>query len=71
MAHKDESQLALEKAKLVLRTTLHLKHRLQIKDELNRLEPELEARFYAAVNSSQPFTFDIKELVDDVDRLSS
>lgn len=71
MAFKDESELALQKAKLVLRTAVQLKHRLQIKEELNVLEAELEAKFYAAVNESRPFSFDIKELVDRVDRVSA
>lgn len=64
---KDESEMALAKAKTVLRATVHLKHRLAAMQELNELEPELEARFLAAINNSQPFTFDIKELVDRVD----
>jgi hypothetical protein len=68
VAFKDESEIALQQAKTVLRTVVRLKHNLKIKEELNRLENELEARFLAALNDSQPFTFDIKELVDKVDR---
>jgi hypothetical protein len=64
---KDETEMALLKAKMVLRRFVNLKHALAAREELNELEPALEERYFAAVNAAQPFSFDIKELADKVD----
>lgn len=67
MRRKDESEMELRKAKMVLRRFINLKHALVIQEELNDLEPELEERYWKAVNEGIPFTFNVKELADRVD----
>ena len=66
---KDESEIALQQAKMILRRFVHLKHSLKAVEELNELEPALEKRFYEALQAGVEFTYDLKALVDQVDRV--
>lgn len=64
---KDDQEMGLIKAKMALRRFVNLKHSIAAREELNELEPELEEKYWAAINAGAPFEFDLKQIAERVE----
>lgn len=64
---RDETELARADAIDVTRTMVRLKHRIEMRHELNNLEADLNKQFDEAIVQGKPFELDAGQILESLD----